>query len=369
MAASTSNFIFLGVNVASCKNDRELKSLLMREHYRKKREIAAPSLGSGINQTSSQRSQRLKHVPFARFPKNAIKQYRKLAPSSATRRLLPSTTASSTHGPTPNKPRSDSPPFHEPQKSPSLAGNRVADVLLPSSDRHIRRQLHEALWHCATITRPVFVDPVFDMTASLAVESRRHFRHYFLMPNAWLNLPPDSLTCKTYNIPLAMRFPILVHGFAAFSSGNGGTSATDKAVSVRHHSELVKRVNEEMAKPYPDYDTALLGIQGVMASAFVRGDENEFAIHRRGQASFFRSCGIPQDPDVMLHVVSNSLMYGSPIVDCLINDPGAAGSDIEVTNLLRTSVDLEKMVLSIFDQPTSFKTVTAPERAVLGHSA
>lgn len=149
----------------------------MREHYRKKREIAASSLGSGINQTSSQRSQRLKHVPFARYPNNAIKQYRKLAPYPATRRLLPSITASSTHEPTPKKPRSDSPPFHEPQKSPSLAGNRVADVLLPSSDRHIRRQLHEALWHYATITRPVLVDPVSDMTASLAVESRRHFRH------------------------------------------------------------------------------------------------------------------------------------------------------------------------------------------------
>ena len=144
-----------------------------------------------------------------------------------------------------------------------------------------------------------------------------------------LGIGHDTLTCKIYNVPLVMRFPVLLHCFAVFSSRQMAQQCFRAnieltPVSLYHHNIIVKAVNVKISQPKANYNSILLGMQGALASTFASGNQVEFGIHRRGQSAFLRAYGLPQDFDVMLHLVANSLMFGKAPVEALLEIYGDA---------------------------------------------
>lgn len=125
-----------------------------------------------------------------------------------------------------------------------------------------------------------------------------------------LNSSPLSQIMTTHIVPITLRFPILITGFAA-CSGRQLRTPRDTRVALRFHNEMVSTVNQAIAQPSQEnYNLILLGIQGALMSSFTGGDNEEFEIHRKGRARFIQIFGPPQDPDIMCFFTYNSLILG-----------------------------------------------------------
>lgn len=294
-ASDTSNYIFVGPSIKSYTSlnggNGSLKSRIMREHYRKKRAAKAEQearKASLAHQNPSRRAALPRLVPRG-------------APNN------PFAARDSTSSPITSE---------DEDQTQDVNMDLTASMITTSSEsEHFPSNLQ-------MIT---FQDPKLqEVIQVLQPAARKQFWRYFTLATDLFDLSVDIFTCKAYTMALVTRFPVLVHAYTAFSSRQSAVCNSDAdlaAISLRHHNHLVKVVNHQITKPSPEnYAIILLGIQGAMASAFAGGDKVEFAIHRKGQSRFLRMCGIPTDPDLMNHMVANSLMFGRGIIDPLFDD-------------------------------------------------
>ncbi|GAM91183.1 hypothetical protein ANO11243_092300 [Dothideomycetidae sp. 11243] len=191
------------------------------------------------------------------------------------------------------------------------------------------------LWLLGSPRQCIVYDHTIEHAKSLDPTSGYHFRRYFTLPNSVLDLPADVLTCRAYSLPLLSRFPLLLHCFTAFSS-RYSTHQTAGVTSLYHHNMIIAIVNEQIARPASNnYHTILVGVQGAMASSFAAGNLDEFALHRRGQAQLLRKYGRPDDPDLVVYLVSNSLIFGEAPVNALFDpsSPSQCHDAADLTNL------------------------------------
>lgn len=277
------NFFFVGAKLSHTKKaDDNSRSLFMREYYRRKRQTKSP-----VHECEKPRK---KSVPTS--PDAVIKQ-----------EII---ALSSSSGHTEPGPFSDSPSSSSSSSTPSeVSPTNNGSPSTPSSMKHELKTESEP-----ELPVTLFHDPVAQHIAFLDQESQKHFRRWIELPKYMMDMSSEDNAQATGAVAgsLMARFPVAIHWFAACS---GRQLDPTSFMAMRNHNAVVKYVNHEIVHPTPEnYNSLLIGISGALTSANLGCDPLEFEVHRRGRALFLRTYGPPEDPEVMVHMIQNSLVLG-----------------------------------------------------------